>query len=245
MQGRAHDGTGFNTTALIRAVVDGTVSTGIIPTRWEFYVMDTSGASQLPLVLYNHTTRSYRRIHVQTDTDGQNEFKVIMANNSAPTARFSSDTSKGTLSAKTTVASGNLLQEIMARAYDGTNYIQTQYIRTYVDGTVSAGIVPSRIEIGVTNSSGAIASLVKILATETQLFNDLNIDSGKVIKIANTQVVSGSQIGNSNTQVVSNGYVYRGDPNTDGSWRDYVSGGDLIFEKREGGSWVEKGRFVA
>lgn len=32
-----------------------------------------------------------------------------------------------------------------------------------------------------------------------------------------------------------------GDPTVDGSWRISVSGTDMIFERREAGSWIQKG----
>jgi len=34
-----------------------------------------------------------------------------------------------------------------------------------------------------------------------------------------------------------------GDSSTDGSWRIMVSGNNLVIERRESGSWVEKGQF--
>jgi len=34
-----------------------------------------------------------------------------------------------------------------------------------------------------------------------------------------------------------------GDPNTNGSWRFTISGANLLVQKREAGSWVEKGQF--
>ena len=39
-------------------------------------------------------------------------------------------------------------------------------------------------------------------------------------------------------------YVYFGDPDTDGSWRFTVDGTALSAQKRETGSWVEKGAFT-
>jgi len=42
-------------------------------------------------------------------------------------------------------------------------------------------------------------------------------------------------------QDIEVGYVYYGDPNTDGSWREYVSGTALVRERRESGTWVIKG----
>ena len=38
---------------------------------------------------------------------------------------------------------------------------------------------------------------------------------------------------------------YFGDAGTDGSWRITRSGDDLQFDRRESGSWVNKGSFTA
>lgn len=37
---------------------------------------------------------------------------------------------------------------------------------------------------------------------------------------------------------------YWGDPDTDGSWRMRVSGGELVVEKRIAGVWVEQFSFL-
>ena len=36
-------------------------------------------------------------------------------------------------------------------------------------------------------------------------------------------------------------YLYFGDSTTDGSWRIFVDSGNLSFQKRVGGNWLEKG----
>lgn len=41
------------------------------------------------------------------------------------------------------------------------------------------------------------------------------------------------------------GYIYFGDPNTDGTWRFYSNGTDLLVERRESSSWIEKSAFLA
>jgi len=38
--------------------------------------------------------------------------------------------------------------------------------------------------------------------------------------------------------------IYLGDPNTDGSWRIRIDGVNLVFERREGGSWIWKGEIT-
>lgn len=48
------------------------------------------------------------------------------------------------------------------------------------------------------------------------------------------------------TRITLTGYVYDGDPDTDGSWRSYVNdAGNKVYEKRESGSWVKKGSWTA
>lgn len=49
----------------------------------------------------------------------------------------------------------------------------------------------------------------------------------------------------SNVNLPSGGAVYFGDSATNGSWRIIRSGNDLVIERRESGSWVEKGAFLA
>lgn len=46
---------------------------------------------------------------------------------------------------------------------------------------------------------------------------------------------------NGAAQVPVDSFIYIGDPSTDGSWRFTISAGDLSFQKRVSGSWVEKG----
>ncbi len=46
-------------------------------------------------------------------------------------------------------------------------------------------------------------------------------------------------------EIVSTGAFYIGDPDTNGSWRFTIDGANLVFEKRESGSWVTKSTVVA
>ncbi len=47
------------------------------------------------------------------------------------------------------------------------------------------------------------------------------------------------------TSTVSTSIISIGDPAADGSWRILVSGVDLVVQRKESGSWVEKGAFLA
>lgn len=75
-----------------------------------------------------------------------------------------------------------------------------------------------------------------------------------VIGVPNPQGQSGKYLTNDGNQiswgtVSSSGStgttVSIGDPTTDGSWQITVSGTDLSFQRRESGSWVEKGAMLA
>jgi hypothetical protein len=48
-----------------------------------------------------------------------------------------------------------------------------------------------------------------------------------------------------NVEIPLANYVYIGPNGSDGSWRFRVVDGNLAFEKREGGNWIEKGLVTA
>ena len=47
--------------------------------------------------------------------------------------------------------------------------------------------------------------------------------------------------GSGNLVITGTSAVYIGDKNTNGSWRIVRNGNDFEFQRREGGTWVEKG----
>lgn len=55
---------------------------------------------------------------------------------------------------------------------------------------------------------------------------------------------NGFNLNNAGSVQVGN-FVNFGDPNVNGSWRMSISGTDIIVERRESGSWVNKGGFTA
>lgn len=56
---------------------------------------------------------------------------------------------------------------------------------------------------------------------------------------------AGGVVTQGNVTIPSASYFYIGDAATNGSWRFYISSGNLVFEKREAGSWNEKGSVTA
>jgi hypothetical protein len=65
--------------------------------------------------------------------------------------------SRGNAFAPTTVLNGDEVGSLLNVAHDGTTFTLSASINTIVDGAVSTGVVPGRIEISTANSTGVIA----------------------------------------------------------------------------------------
>ena len=75
---------------------------------------------------------------------------------------------------------------------------------------------------------------VSSAAATTEESYAFNVDGSTVMKVYG--VASGGGVLTETALVVEADYQYMGDPNTNGSWRFYVSSvGDLVFEKRISG----------
>lgn len=45
-------------------------------------------------------------------------------------------------------------------------------------------------------------------------------------------------------EMSATGYIYFGPKKKNGTWRFYIKSDELVFERRESGSYVEKGKFT-
>ena len=93
----------------------------------------------------------------------------------------SASTTVGVFSA---VADGDLIGYNIARADDGTSFVNAAYILYSVDGAVSTGIVPGMMRFYTSNTAGA--------ATEA-----LQIDSSQIVTLANALPVGSGGLGTS------------------------------------------------
>jgi hypothetical protein len=75
---------------------------------------------------------------------------------------------RGTVFAPTTVISGDEIGDILSCGFDGVQYLPATSISTIVDGPVSPGVVPSRIEIYTTNVSGVAGLKLTVGSTAVQ-----------------------------------------------------------------------------
>jgi hypothetical protein len=112
-----------------------------------------------------------------------------------------------------------------------------------IDNTVDVQLSSIRID----DNAGAVA-LVDMTVTDvpdvgTEESYAFNIDASAVMKVYGKADGAGAL--SETALVVEATYQYMGDPDTNGSWRFYVSSsGDLVFEKRISGIWTEKGKFT-
>ncbi len=76
--------------------------------------------------------------------------------------------SRGTFVTPTTVNNGDEIGSISVNGHDGTNFVASAEILCEVNGAVSTGVVPSKITVKVTNSTGTIGSPLVIKATDVE-----------------------------------------------------------------------------
>ncbi len=70
--------------------------------------------------------------------------------------------SRGDKINKTALQSGDVIGGFNAYGHDGTTYVRAASIRAFVDGTVSAGVVPGRIVFETADTAGTVAERLRI-----------------------------------------------------------------------------------
>lgn len=95
-------------------------------------------------------------VRLRDNSTNSSRFAVETYNNSpANASEIVLRTSRGTTSAPTGLTGSNQrIGELRMEGHDGTNFQQSAFIRAQTDGSVSAGVMPSRLEFAVTNGAG-------------------------------------------------------------------------------------------
>ena len=170
------DGTNFINSASIQARVTGTVSAGNIPTSLRFFVNDTVGdETEAVRIDENANLRVFKSI-LCTAPDTINNFSNLRLFNHHESAvspcSFSLSRGRGTFDNPSTVLTGDPIYDIRFNAYDGSNFTNAAAIRGTVDDTVSAGVVPGRLDFNVWDSSGVRVLVTQINARKS-VFNNM------------------------------------------------------------------------
>ena len=109
------------------------------------------------------------------------------------------------------------------------------------DAEVAAGanISQSKLNLAITDAEvQAGANIAKSKLASLNIVNG-DVDAGAAIAGSKVNPSFGAQ----DVEVNSGQAFYLGDSGTDGSWRMRVNGTKIVWEKRETGSWNEKGSF--
>jgi hypothetical protein len=124
-------------------------------------------------------------------TTASSSYAMIMRNsNDVNYPRFTLAKSRGTaIGGLTTVASGDVLGSIEYQGTDGTNLNIGARIEALVEGTVSAGVVPARLSLYTSSSSGTSTERLRIdsagLAT---FYNDVTVAGNLTINGTTTNI---------------------------------------------------------
>lgn len=65
----------------------------------------------------------------------------------------------------TTVLNGDTVGNINFNAFDGTDFVTSTEFESVVDGAVSTGVVPSKLEVKVTSSTGTLTTSMSVKST--------------------------------------------------------------------------------
>lgn len=93
------------------------------------------------------------------------DFYNANANPAAFRSIFSAYQSRGTLASPTALSSGDTIFSVLANGYDGSGYQFKASLDFVVDGSVSAGVVPTSIVFKTSSSSSARAAVLTIASS--------------------------------------------------------------------------------
>jgi hypothetical protein len=107
---------------------------------------------------------------------------------------------RGTDTVPTAVAASDEISEITFVAHDGTSYVTTSEITHTVDGVVSTGVIPTRIDISATDETGSRSNKISIKGRKTEFL------TVPVLPTYANEAAADSAIGGSGNRV--NGMMY-------------------------------------
>jgi hypothetical protein len=105
-------------------------------------------------------------LYVAAQTNGNTAVVAIAYGNHASGASYTGYKTRAVTTAPTTaVANNDSILRLSARAADGTNFISAAFNQVEVDGTVSAGIVPTRYVWQTMDSTGSLAERLRLTSS--------------------------------------------------------------------------------
>ena len=151
-----YDGSDYVTGAAISVVSSGAVSAGVVPASIEFGTMNSSGnfASRGRFTSAGNFELFQPMLMARTNV--LSDFMILQQFTSSPndSSNITFTRARGTQSVPTAASSNDAIIDLASAAFDGTTYTGSSTIRMNIDGAVSPGIVPGRIEFWTSDSLG-------------------------------------------------------------------------------------------
>lgn len=225
----AFDGSNYSTGASIQARVSGTVSAGQVPMELRFIITDTTGTEIEPL-----TVKSIGTVTMKSNTSTTTPLELLSGHDSATSTKMLLRRSRTDTVNPTAVLNNDALFGISFQGWDGAAWRFASTIQTRVDGTVSSGIVPGKLEFATNNTSGtaavgmAIDSSQNVQIDNLKGYNNSYVTFGQmpVLPTYANETAADAAIGGSGNRV--NGMMY------------YDSGASKI-KAVVGGAWAVVG----
>jgi len=167
----AYTPSGTYRTATIKGIAEGSISGAAVPGRLDFFTADASGTMTRRMYL-DSSGLIYLDGSTRITINGYAAGPVLLAQQFHATADARNITirrGRGIDTAPTSVQNGDEISEITFVAHDGTGYVTSSEITHTVDDTVSTGIVPSRIDISVTDETGSRTNKLSIKGRKIEL----------------------------------------------------------------------------
>jgi hypothetical protein len=123
-------------------------------------ILDTNGSITTPAILFDTASATFVTNTVSSSAPFINFYTATSSG--TPTGAIALVRSRGTTISPSAVANGDQVGSIVTTAFSGSAFTASTEIISVIEGTVSAGVVPSRMDFKVTNSAGVTATSISI-----------------------------------------------------------------------------------
>ena len=197
---------------------------GVTASAFKTYVGGLPSGTDAQMLVNN--TGTYASVALSGDATINNAGALTLANNSVDNNKLANDA----------------VQDANVAA--GANIAQSKLNLAITNAEVSAGAAIAKSKLAALEIADAdVAAGANIAKSKLASLNIVNgdVDAGAGIAGSKVNPAFGAQ----DVEVNSGQAFYIGDASTDGSWRMRVNGADIVWEKRETGTWNQKGSFTA